>query len=190
MRKRLTGIMLALAVLALFFASGCAMGDKYVPPSADLPEKTTQIFVYYATGRTIVEEKRVVADTPDVVKKALEIALKAQPQDNPDIAVVQPRAKVLSAKVDNSGLATVNFSKQILNFEASKQEKVLAFAAIVETVKQFKNVKKLKFQVEGKESGLLDGKKIENFWGDISLKGQPWDIDKVIGSSPSPSNTE
>ena len=177
--------MLALAALALTFAGGCAFGDKYTPPAADLPERTRQIYVYYATGRTIVEEKRVIADTPDAIKKALEIALKAQPQDNPNIAIVQPQGKVLNVKVDKSGLATINFNKQILNFEASKKEKALAFAAIIETIRQFKNVKKLRFQVEGKESGFIDGKKIENFWGDISLKDQPWDIDKIL-RAPAP----
>jgi hypothetical protein len=44
------------------------------------------------------------------------------------------------------------------------------------TLGQFPEAKKVRFTVEGKDKGTLDGKKIEDFWGAISLQGQPWDV--------------
>lgn len=170
--------LLAIAFLTLVGgATGCLSSDV-PPPTVDMPEKTRDISVFYATGRTIVEERHIVEDSKDIIKTALNESLKAQPQDNPDIAIVQPECKVLDVKLDKKGVATVNFSKEILDFDAERKEKALAYGAILETLKQFDEIKSFKFQVEGKEKGMVGGKDIQKFWGDISLSGQPWPIVK------------
>ncbi len=42
------------------------------------------------------------------------------------------------------------------------------------------------FTVEGKDRGTIDGKDIQDFWGAISLQGQPWKADPRAASSMSP----
>ncbi len=163
------------AVGILVSLIGCGKND--VPsPTMVLPDKTREISVFYATGRTIVEERHVVKDDKNIITTALNEVFTANPQNNNEIAIVQPQCKVLDTKVDKKGVVTVNFSKEVLDFKAVRKEKLLAYGAIIETLKQFNNVKSVKFQVEGKEAGSIGGKDIHRFWEDVSLNGQPWPI--------------
>lgn len=164
-------------VVLVVGATGCS-GSDVPPPTKAMPEKTRTVSVFYATGRTVVEERHIVEDNKDIIKTTLNEGFKAQPQDNLDIAIVQPECKVLDVKLDKKGVATVNFSKEVLDFKAERSEKALAYGAILETLKQFDEVKSFKFQVEGKEKGMIGGKDIQKFWGDVSLTGQPWQIVK------------
>jgi len=173
--KRL--LLLVVFVVLVAGTTGCS-GSDVPPPTKTMPEKTRDVSVFYATGRTVVEERHIVEDSKDIIKTTLNEGFKAQPQDNLDIAIVQPECKVLDVKLDKKGVATINFSKEVLDFDAEKNEKVLAYGAIIETLKQFDEVKSFRFQVEGKEEGIIGGKDIQKFWGDISLTGQPWKIVK------------
>jgi hypothetical protein len=148
------------------------------PPEMTLPDKTRSISVFYATGKTLVEERHIIADDKEVIKTTLIALLAAQPKNNTDIAIVQPECDILAVTVDDKGAATVDFSREVLDFEASKKEKVLAYGAIIETLKQFEQIKSVKFSVEGQEKGSLSGKDVHRFWNDVSLIGQPWKIDR------------
>lgn len=168
----LAAVMLAAAVI------GC-QGQTGVPdPTISMPEKARTVLVYFSTGNTLVQEKHVVADSKNIIKTAIDEVLAAKPQENKDIAIVQPECKVLDVKVDKEGVATINFSKEVLDFEATPKEKLLAFGAIQETLKQFKELKAFKFQVQGKENGMVNGKDVKRFWEAVSLIGQPWPLKK------------
>ncbi|HCG98338.1 MAG TPA: hypothetical protein DE036_00565 [Actinobacteria bacterium] len=91
---------------------------------------------------------------------------------------MQPECEILAVKVNSKGMATIDFSREVLDFEATKKEKVLAYAAIIETLKQFENIKSVKFMVEGRDNGSVAGNDIHEFWGDVSLIGQPWAIER------------
>jgi hypothetical protein len=171
-----------LVVLSMIAASsivlnGCSPAEENVPePTMSLPEKSALVSVYYSTGNTLVEEKHIVSDDANKIKSTLNELFAAKPQNNPDIAIVQPECKVLDVKVDKKGLATANFDSRVLSFNALEKEKRLAFAAVFQTLKQFKNVKSVKFLVEGKDSGTIHGKNVQEFWGGTSLKQQPWKL--------------
>jgi len=171
--KKLVPVLVVFMLLA--GTVGCLSKDV-PPPTISMPDKTRSISVFYATGNTLVEEKHVVKDDKDIIKTALNEVLAASPKENESIAIVQPECKVLDAKLDEKGLVTVNFSKEVLDFEAIRKEKVLAYGAILETLKQFEEIKSVKFLVEGKDKGTTNGKDIQQFWGDVSLIGQPWSI--------------
>jgi hypothetical protein len=170
------------AILSIIVASsivlnGCSPAEEAVPkPTMSLPLKSAKVSVFYATGNTLVEEKHIVSDDADIIKSTLNELLAAKPQENSEIAIVQPESKVLSANVDKKGLVIINFDKQVLLFDALPKEKKLAYLGILQTLKQFKNIKAIRFVVEGKDSGTIIGKDIQGFWGNITLKNQPWQL--------------
>lgn len=162
--------------------SGCS-SDEIPPPTVSLTSsETTSISIFYPNGSILIEERQVVPVSDNLPEVALKRLFAASPKEEKMI-VVLPEAKVKSVKVDKkTGICTVDFSKEILDFpENEKKAKVVAFASIIETLKQFPEVKKLLITVEGKETGVINGKKIEDFWWDVSLKKQPLEI--VMGKS-------
>lgn len=163
----------AVAAALLLGASACKRGVD-VPPPTDLPAETTVTQVYYATGRSLVQEQAVV-DSSDVYASTLRVLLEADPKANEQIAIVQPVAEVLSVTFVD-GTITIDWSADVLAFEAEPDEKRIALAGILRTFGEFAEVKQVRFTVEGKTSGKAGGKDIEAFWGDVSLKGQPWDV--------------
>lgn len=180
MKKRLLKVatFALIIITGLLLFSGCARerSSEIPPPTVDLSKETTSISVFYPTGKIIIEERRVVEKTNNLPLVALRELFKAQPKEH-EIQVVLPAAKVNSVKVEKDGTAIIDFSKEILNFpENSKDAKLAAFAAIVETLKQFPEIKRFKITVEGKEKGTIGKKKIEEFWGEITIKKQPIDI--------------
>ncbi len=180
MNRQLKGLVsLFLFVFAMqILVTGCGrQRSSELPPPTNLPEgETTAVSVFYPNGKIIIEERRVFPVTDNMPEAALKELFKAEPEES-KIAVVLPKAKVLSVKVDKDGLATIDFSREILDFpEDSRDAKIAAFAAIIETLKQFENIKKFRITVEGKEEGKIGSKSIEEFWGDISLKKQPFNI--------------
>lgn len=167
---------LAVAALALAVAgTGCSRSAR-IPEPTGLPRETTATSVYFATGRSIVEE-RLVVPADDPYRAALEFWLQARSVEHPEIAIVQPQATVRSMTLDDSGVLTIDWSADVLDFEAEPKEKMIALAGILRTLGEFPEVKKVRFTVEGKTSGTAsNGKDIEAFWGTVSLKGQPWDV--------------
>lgn len=186
MNRKPLKILIPLLVLVALMTSGCvrARSEEIPPPTVDLSKETTSISIFYPTGKIIIEERRVVEKSNNLPLVALRELFKAQPKEH-EIQVVLPQAKVNSVTIEKDGTAIIDFSCEILNFpEDSKNAKLAAFAAIVETLKQFENIKRLKITVEGKEKGTINGKSIEDFWGDITLKKQPIEIIRK------PSNSE
>lgn len=178
-------ILLALGALG---ASGCARTGGRIPEPSSIPRETTEVSVYFATGRSLVEEVYVV-DAEDPMRASIEKWLAAQPIENTGIAIVQPEAEVLSVKLDDKGLATIDWNEEVLAFEATDSEKLIALGGILRTMGEYPEVKKVSFSVEGKTSGSLDGKDIEAFWGAVSLKGQPWDVLRRPAKSTSSTET-
>lgn len=177
MKKRLLKVLILNFLLLILF-SGCSRerSTEIPNPTIDLSKETTSISVFYPTGKIIIEERRVVVKDDNLPLVALRELFKAEPKQY-QIPVVLPKAKVNSVKVEKDGTAIIDFSKEMLKFpENSKEAKLAAFAAIVETLKQFENIKRFKITIEGKEKGTIDGMSIEEFWGDISLKRQPINI--------------
>ena len=177
--KRTASLLISIIMLLLVGGTfGCTGSSDVPPPKIALPDKTRSISVFYATGNTLVEERHIVADDKEVIRTTLNELLAARPKDNANIAIVQPECEILAVKVNSKGMATIDFSREVLDFEATKKEKVLAYAAIIETLKQFENIKSVKFMVEGRDNGSVAGNDIHEFWGDVSLIGQPWAIER------------
>lgn len=168
-------LLLGALLAATALAAGCSgTATPVIPEPSNLPAETRAVSVFFATGRTLVEEPRVV-DTADVYRRTLEELLEASPEINAKIAIVQPEAEVKGISVKD-GHAVIDWSPTVLDFEAEDGEETLALAAFLMTLGQFPEIEKVSFSVEGKTAGEVDGKDIEHFWGRVSLKGQPWDV--------------
>ena len=163
-------------------ASACSPAARTrrddIPEPTGVAQKTMAVSIYFSTGRTLVEEPRVIDGGPNRYYAALDEVLNATPQmdDNKGIAIVQPETRPKSVKIDDKGVVTVDWPKNVLDFEADDREERLAFASILMTLGQFDEAKKVRFTVEGKDKGTIGGKKIEDFWGSIGLQGQPYDV--------------
>ena len=172
------------AVLATAGLAGCSgrVASNDIPMPEGVSEDTTQTSVFYSTGRSLLQEHRVVAQST-IYESTLKELLLASPEENPGVAVVQPVAKVNSVTFAK-GLVTVDWAASVLTFEAEPAEKRLALASILATFGQFPEVKQVKFTVEGKTDGEIDGKDVKAFWGAVSLINQPWDVLHIKSSSP------
>lgn len=170
--------MIAALLMALLVLSGCnalGQGGSNVPEPEGIPQETTSTAVFYSTGRTLVEEL-VVVDATNVYEATLKEMLLAQPKENAQIAIVQTQAPFKSVVInDETGLITIDWDPDVLLFDAEPEEKRLAYASIMMTMGQFPEVKRVKFTVDGREDGQIDGKDVKEFWGSVSLNGQPWD---------------
>ncbi len=163
------GLLLATAVLL----GGCQAGSD-LPEPTGVARETTETSVFYSTGRTLLEERTVI-DAKDPYAQVVAVLMKAQPQTDKNIAIVQPQAKVNSVTFKD-GIVTVDWSPAVLGFNAEPKEKVLAWAAFLRTFGEFSEVQKVRFTVDGKTSGKADGHDIQTFWGRISLIGEPWPV--------------
>jgi hypothetical protein len=171
LRTLAAGLVLAAVAVA---ATGCRQAGQGIPAPKGLPAETRQVSVFFSTGRTLFEEKRVV-DARNVYLRTVQELVLASPQTNADVAIVQPVAPVRSVEV-TGGVATLDWGREVLDFRASGPEKVLALAAFLRTLGQFPEVTKVRFTVEGRVDGRIGGKDVARFWGSIGLRGQPWAV--------------
>jgi hypothetical protein len=185
---RRAAALLAVAALlgSLFGVAGCAGTEADLPEPEDLPAQTREVSVYFSTGRTLIEEPRVV-DSVNVYEAALAELMAAEPE-NRDVALVQPVAQIRSVTFEG-GLVTVDCDRAVLDFEAEPGEYQLAWAAVLLTLGQFEEVERMAFTVEGESAGTIDGKDIAEFWGEVTLKDQPWDVTRPPGFGESEEDT-
>ena len=175
MRSRAWVILPIAAALAVLALTGCTtIGGGRIPPPSDLPQETTRTSVFFSTGRSLFEEPRVV-DATDVYRGTLDELIEATPETNEEAAIVQPQASIRSVSLKD-GVLTIDWSREILTFEANRSEQLLALGAVLRTLGQFAEVEKVRFTVEGRTEGRLDGRDVRAFWGDVSLSGQPWAV--------------
>ncbi len=163
-----------LVTAGIVLLSGCSGAPKTdIPDPTGFPQDTARASVFFSTGRTVVEEPRIL-DANDVYGQVFAAFLAARPEINAEIAIVQPEATIRSVTVVGTEL-TIDWSREVLAFEATDSEKTLALAAILLNAGQFPELETVRFTVEGQTTGELDGKDIEYFWGKVSLRGQPFD---------------
>lgn len=144
------------------------------PTESRIESETTIVSVYYPNGEMLVEERHIVPVDENMPQVAIGKLFEASPEVQ-EIAVVLPAATVNSVTVnEETGECTVDFSAGVLEFPGEGDTaRVVALASIVETLKQFPEVESLTITVEGESSGALDGKRIEEFWGNVRLPAEP-----------------
>ena len=167
--KKLAITAVFLTVLAV--GAGCQPGYPEVPKSSVAVANTREVVIYVPAEDNIIDMRRAkVNKTDNQYLDALGALLKSE--------FLPKGTKVLDAKVNDKGAAVVNLSRQVLNRKAKTQtEEALGIAAIVRTMGEFKEVKKVSLRVEGKTEGKIGGKDIRNWWGFGGFEQQPFSVD-------------
>jgi germination protein M len=150
---------------------------------------TQSVSLYFASYTDndfyLVKETREIPAGKDLYKNVLEELIKG-PESDQLFPTLPSDVKVNSVKISDS-TATVDFSKEIItNFEEiphSSTTETLAIFSIVNTLTEFKEIKKVKITIEGKDSGEIDGLYIEDFWGHVGIYEEFTRNEAIIKSS-------
>lgn len=176
--QRLKKSLILMLMALILVLPGCA---KTTPPAdqgqnnnpAPTPQ-TTDIAVYYVKNNNnemyLVREVHQVVKTEQIAQAALNELISGTPTTNGAYKVLPANTKILSIKIDQ-GLATVDFSPEVLRANVGASGESLGIASIVNTLTEFPTVQKVAFTVEGKTDTAMD------WWGHVGLYEQPFKRD-------------
>jgi spore germination protein GerM len=184
---RIYALLLPLMLLLLLFAFS-AWGCSKVEPAEPQEQEEAE------TGGSVATEERVtvtlyfrrtvdtkdwlypaqttVIGASDPYLAAMEQLIKGPAQGTELHPVLPDTVEVLDIDVAN-GVCTVNVSKEILTdanqVGVSASGEGLALAAIANTLTEFEDIDKVALLVEGLQSGMIEGRFVEDFWGHTGL---------------------
>jgi len=178
----LAAILLTLSLLSactLFSSKGAgqvAPGDTPTGQEGSKPaEQPLNLAVYYVKitdkDAYLVREVHQVPYTQEVAKAALEELVKGNPATSGAARVLPPETKIKGIAVKD-GIASVDFSSEVLKANVGAAGEALGIQSIVNTLTEFPEIKQVSFLVEGK----LD-ERAKDWWGHIGLYDQPFKRD-------------
>ncbi len=165
---------------------GCYSPKAAAPPSpapaakAGIQKETFDVALYYVKTKDndtyLVREIHRVPYTEDGPRAAINELIKSDPKTEGAARTLPPDTRLLGISVKD-GLATVNFSKEVLSANVGSAGEALGIQSIVNTLTEFPQIREVSFQVEGK----VDGRTRE-WWGHVGLYEQPFkrNLDKVM----------
>jgi germination protein M len=154
-------IFFILLALSLSLLSGCT--------------QTIEVKVYYGAVQAeevfLEAETRTVKDNADKYKSAIEELIKGPASS--DLYPTLPKSVKVNAVSVENGTAIVDLSKEILTdfteISPSSTTETLAIFSIVNTITEFEEINQVKIIIDAMESGTIEGRSIEDFWGHIGL---------------------
>lgn len=186
-RREAKVVLISLLSLAVLFSALSAWGCEKSEPGPDgrneagadvvEPRPETVSFTLYfrgsdGGGEWLYAEERTVTDVSDPCRAAMEELISGPAPGSGLYAVLPSTVRVLDVEVAD-GVCTVNVSGEILSDAAelgvSASGEELALAAIANTLTELDGVEKVKLLVEGVQSGMVDGRFVEDFWGHMGL---------------------
>jgi hypothetical protein len=175
-------LMLLLAVLLL--AAGCDLlsGDSDKDKTPTPIAENTSVVVYYPKDTSynsyLVREIHTLKKTADMPKTAVEELIMGTPKTEGAYKVLPASTKVLGVKINDQGLATVDFSPEVLRANVGSSGESLGIASIVNTLTEFPNILKVSFTVNGKTENAMD------WWGHVGLYEQPFSRQMSLVQEP------
>ena len=165
-----------------------ALGGEYVVPFTVLERlneimqtETMDVAVYYLKDQNneiyLVREVHAVPKSTGVARAALNELSSGQPITPGAFRVLPPGTEILSIRIEN-GLATVDFSKEVLDVNVGASGEAMGIASIVNSLTEFPTIQKVQFTVEGSVENGID------WWGHIGLSGQPFQRDLSLVNEP------
>ncbi|MGI6428995.1 MAG: Gmad2 immunoglobulin-like domain-containing protein [Syntrophomonadaceae bacterium] len=174
--KRLMKVPVFILVLFLgVFLSGCNNQTEQ-PDKSDQNDSAQkqEIAVYYlkSTDQEIylVREVHQVEKTTEVAQAALNELIKGDPITPDAYRVLPEDTRILGINIDN-GLATVDFSPEVLRANVGSSGEGLGIASIVNTLTEFPTIQEVAFTVDGQVENAMD------WWGHVGLYEQPFQRD-------------
>ena len=152
-------ILLLIMLVGSLVLAGCSFFSQE-PPQPEAPQQISFI-VYRAdlTGseKLVAEELTLPVNDKSVAENALRALLYTQPA-NKDMAGVLPAGvELLSFNVDKNGTAYVNFSKEIVKRGQGSYNELMLTGAIVNTLTEFPDIRRVQLLVEGEKVITLYG---------------------------------
>jgi hypothetical protein len=171
---------LILILLLLWLPSGCGQQTGKVPADKNNKErpvpstpvvKMADVAVYYLKMTNddayLVREVHQLKESSNLPQLAINELIKGKPFTPGANRVLPPDTKVLGIKIDK-GLATINFSPEVLKANVGASGEALGIASIVNTLTEFPDIQKVSFMVDGQVEKAID------WWGHIGLSEQPF----------------
>lgn len=149
------------------------------PGQGSAQQQPLALPVYYlksANGEEyLVREIHYVSNAKDPETAALEKLIVGRPVTPGATRVLPPDTKILGLKINN-GLATVNFSPEVLKANVGAEGEALGIQSIVDTLTEFPEIKGVSFEVNGKVD-----QRTKDWWGHVGLYEQPFhrDVSRV-----------
>ncbi len=170
--------LIILIVLGLFL-SGCQPTGQPNDPGHNDPgsvePQMMDVAVYYAkatdTEYYLVREVHQVAQTDQVARAALNELIQVDPVTDGAARLLPADTKILGINIEQ-GLATVDFSADVLQANVGSSGEALGIASIVNTLTEFPTIKRVSFTVEGQVDD-----QVMNWWGHVGLYEQPFQRD-------------
>jgi hypothetical protein len=175
---------LTLAVLIAALVCGCRVMQRPEPvePRAPEPEPPVEeqkpppkmpVAVYYpkmtADDAYLVREVHEVPRTLGVAEAALQELITGTPQTPGAFKVLPPKTRIRGINI-KEGLATVDFSREVLEANVGAAGEALGIQSIVNTLTEFPTIERVAFKVEGR----LDNSAMQ-WWGHVGLYDQPFE---------------
>jgi hypothetical protein len=174
--ERLRKVPIYILVLLLgILLSGCN-NQTVEPDSSDQTdsEQTMEVAVYYLKSGDddiyLVREVHQVEKTSEVAQAALNELIKGEPLTPDAFRVLPEDTRILGINIDN-GLATVDFSSEVLRANVGSSGEGLGIASIVNTLTEFPTIQEVSFMVDGQVENAMD------WWGHVGLYEQPFQRD-------------
>lgn len=153
--------MLVLLVVSIVIAGcGDTAGDK---GKTEAPQEVKKIsFTVYrpaADGsEKLLAEKITMEDNgKSLPENALNTFIYQRPTDKKMEDIVPANTKVLGLRVDKDGTAYADFSKEIVKHGQGSYNEFMLTGAIVNTLTEFPEIKRVQILVEGKKVATLGG---------------------------------
>ncbi|MDD3652776.1 MAG: Gmad2 immunoglobulin-like domain-containing protein [Desulfotomaculaceae bacterium] len=176
-------------LLGLALVAGCTeianeppIENQSVQPPAQSETSETaptsqviNVAVYYCKTTSddayLVREVHQVPYTKEVIKAALEELINTNPVTPGASRLLPPDTKIRGITI-RDGLATVDFSREVLLANVGATGEALGIQSIVNTITEIPDIKKVSFMVEGKVD-----EKAKDWWGHVGLYNQPFTRD-------------
>lgn len=162
--------------LLLFLAgiTGCFNQGPPVPepaPTEPPVVHTMDVAVYYlkatANEMYLIREVHQTENSAAVARVALEELITGTPSTEGAYRVLPENTRILDIDIDQ-GLATVNFSHEVLEANVGASGEELGIASIVNTLTEFPAIQRVQFKVDGEVEKAMD------WWGHVGLYEQPF----------------
>lgn len=151
--------LLAPLLILCFLASGCT-SPKTQEKQVAQPVKEQSFVVYRVTGSEqgyLVPEKYTIKDNgKPIAENALRTLVESKPQNSKLINIFPADTKVLGLNIKD-GIAAADFSKEIKKIGGGSYRELMLTGAIVNTLTEFPEIKKVQILVEGKKIVSLNG---------------------------------
>ncbi len=158
-------VLLFVLVLAVLLTSGCFFGfgrqesKESAPPQEEVKEISFIVYRAAADGsERLLAEKITMRDNGrPVPENALNALLTTKPAHADMDNVVPAGTKLLNLRVEKDGTAFADFSHDIAKRGSGSYNEFMMTGAIVNTLTEFPEIKRVQIMVEGKKVITLGG---------------------------------